>query len=104
MLPLQDCAISTSGDYERCFVEDGVRYHHLIDPASGRSPDAVQSVTVLGTDGLSTEALSKVLFVSGIDKGMRLLDAQRGMDAIVVDAAGNLHYSRGLQAGTPPPT
>lgn len=101
MLPLQDCAISTSGDYERCFVEDGVRYHHLIDPASGRSPDTVQSVTVLGADGLSTEALSKILFVAGLEKGMRLLDQQDGTDAIVVDAAGCLHYSRGLEAGAP---
>jgi thiamine biosynthesis lipoprotein len=99
LLPLQDCAISTSGDYEHCFIEGGVRYHHLIDPSSGRSPDAVQSVTVLGDDGNGAEAMAKVLFVAGVDKGMRLLESQSGMDAILIDAAGYLHHSRGLQAG-----
>lgn len=98
VLPLQDTSVSTSGDYERCFVENGVRYHHLIDPSSGRSPDAVCSVTVLGEDGLTTEALSKAVFVRGVEQGMRLIDSYVGVDAIVVDAAGQLHYSRGLQA------
>jgi thiamine biosynthesis lipoprotein len=102
LLPLQDISISTSGDYERYFEEDGVRYHHLIDPASGRSPDALRSVTVLGPDGLTTEALSKTVFVSGLEKGMRLIDAFAGVDAIVVDAAGVLHYSRGLQSPLTP--
>jgi thiamine biosynthesis lipoprotein len=103
VLPLQDTSVSTSGDYERAFVEGGVRYHHLIDPASGRSPDAVCSVTVLGEDGLTTEALSKAVFVGGVERGMRLIDALGGVDAIVVDAAGRLHYSRGLQAPGPVP-
>ena len=98
VLPLQDTSISTSGDYERYFEEDGVRYHHLIDPASGRSPGTVRSVTVLGADGLCTEALSKCLFVAGVEKGMRLIEACPGADAIVVDAQGLLHYSNGLRA------
>lgn len=100
VLPLQDTSISTSGDYERFFLEDGKRFHHLIDPSSGRSPDTVRSVTVLGEDGLTTEALSKAVFVSGVEKGMRLIHTYGGVDAIVVDAQGALHYSRGLQAAT----
>ena len=51
VLPLEDTAISTSGDYERYFERDGVRCHHIVDPATGRSPDAVRSVTVLAADG-----------------------------------------------------
>jgi thiamine biosynthesis lipoprotein len=98
MLPLEDVSISTSGDYERYFDAEGVRHHHLIDPATGRSPSAVHSVTVLAEDGLTTEALSKTVFVLGVDKGMRLIEAQRGIDAVVVDAAGALHYSSGLLA------
>ncbi|MGZ3236917.1 MAG: FAD:protein FMN transferase, partial [Burkholderiaceae bacterium] len=59
VLPLEDTSISTSGDYERYFVEDGVRFHHLIDPATGKSPNGIRSATILAEDGLTTEALSK---------------------------------------------
>lgn len=101
VLPLEDTSISTSGDYERYFDENGVRFHHLIDPATGESPQQIRSVTVLGDDGLSTEAFSKMVFVLGLEKGMRLIEAQGDLDALVVDAAGVLHYSRGLLAGRP---
>lgn len=103
VLPLEDVAISTSGDYERYFERDGVRWHHIIDPRSGRSPDGVRSVTLIGADGLSTEALSKTVFVLGLEQGLRLVESQPGLDAVVVDAAGALHYSSGfLTAGTRP--
>ena len=96
VLPLEDTSISTSGDYERYFDADGVRFHHVIDPSTGRSPASVHSVTILAEDGLTTEALSKSVFVLGVEKGMRLIEAQRGVDAVVVDANGALHYSCGL--------
>ncbi len=96
VLPLEDTSISTSGDYERYFIADGTRFHHLIDPATGCSPDSVRSVTVLAEDGLTTEAFSKIIFVLGVDKGMQLIESQQGIDAIVIDAAGALHYSSGL--------
>ena len=98
VLPLEDTSISTSGDYERYFDADGVRFHHVIDPSTGRSPASVHSVTILAEDGLTTEALSKSVFVLGVEKGMRLIEAQRGVDAVVVDASGTLHYSSGLLA------
>jgi thiamine biosynthesis lipoprotein len=98
VLPLEDVSISTSGDYERYFDEGGERFHHLIDPATGRSPNAVRSVTVLAEDGLTSEALSKAVFVLGTARGMALIDSFAGVDAIVVDAAGGLHYSTGLVA------
>jgi thiamine biosynthesis lipoprotein len=99
VLPLEDTALSTSGDYERFFEQDGRRHHHVIDPATGRSPDGVHSVTILAPDGLTAEAWSKTLFVLGVQKGLPLLETQPGLDAVVVDAAGNLHYSSGLLAG-----
>jgi thiamine biosynthesis lipoprotein len=98
LLPLEDVSISTSGDYERYFDADGERFHHLIDPFTGRSPGGVRSVTVLAEDGLTTEALSKAVFVLGVEKGLRLIDAQDGVDAVVIDADGALHYSSGLRA------
>ena len=98
VLPLEDVAISTSGDYERYFEADGVRCHHVIDPRTGKSPDGIRSVTILADDGLTTEGLSKCLFVMGLDKGMQLIESQPGVDAVVVDAQGRLHYSSGLLA------
>ena len=104
VLPLEDTSISTSGDYERYFDADGVRFHHVIDPSTGRSPASVHSVTILAEDGLTTEALSKSVFVLGVEKGMRLIESQRGVDAVVVDSNGALHYSSGLLApATPAP-
>jgi thiamine biosynthesis lipoprotein len=100
VLPLQDAAISTSGDYERYFDVDGVRCHHVIDPRTGKSPAALQSVTIVAADGLTTEGLSKSVFVMGLARGMRLIESLDGVDAIVVDAAGALHYSSGLLEGT----
>jgi len=102
LLPLEDISISTSGDYERYFEADGERFHHLIDPATGRSPRGVHSVTVLAEDGLTTEALSKCVFVLGVEKGLRLIESQRGVDAVVVDACGALHFSAGLLAPAAP--
>jgi thiamine biosynthesis lipoprotein len=96
VLPLQDTSISTSGDYERFFERDGVRHHHLIDPKTGESPRSLRSVTILANDGLTSEGLSKCLFVLGLERGMRLVESVPGADAVVVDAAGALHFSSGL--------
>jgi thiamine biosynthesis lipoprotein len=101
VLPLQDVSISTSGDYERFFERDGVRHHHLIDPRTGRSPREVHSVTILADDGLTSEALSKAVFVLGVKAGLALIERCPGVDAVVVDAQGALHRSSGLlHAGT----
>jgi len=99
VLPLEDVAISTSGDYERFFEHGGERCHHLIDPRTGKSPSSVHSVTILADDGLTTEGLSKSVFVMGVDDGLRLIDTLPGVDAVVVDAHGALHCSSGLMPG-----
>jgi len=101
VLPLEDVAISTSGDYERYFEEGGVRHHHIIDPKTGVSPRGVRSVTILAPDGLTAEALSKSVFVLGVEQGLRLVESQAGVDAVVIDADGVLHYSSGLLNGGP---
>ncbi len=101
VLPLEDVSISTSGDYERYFQEGGERFHHLIDPATGRSPDGVRSVTILAADGLTSEALSKAVFVMGVEQGLALVERHGGVDAVIVDAQGALHASSNLLHGLP---
>jgi len=99
VLPLADVAVSTSGDYERYFDEDGVRYHHVLDPRTGASARGAYSVTIVAPDGLTSEALSKAVFVLGADRGLRLVESFADVDAVIVDAQGILHYSNGLRPG-----
>jgi thiamine biosynthesis lipoprotein len=98
-LPIVDEAISTSGDYERFFEEAGRRYHHIINPPTGRSVQGMLSVTVIGPDATLTDGLSTALFVLGADEGLKLIAETAGYEAVFVDTAGRLSYSSGL---TPP--
>ena len=95
-LPLADEAISTSGDYERYFDEDGVRYHHIIRPSTGAPAEGVHSATVIGPDAVMTDALSTSVFVMGVDDGLKLLGTLPDYESIVIDAAGRVYYSDGL--------
>lgn len=98
-LPLEDEAVSTSGDYERYFEENGVRYHHIIKPSTGKSADSVQSVTIVGPDAMTTDALSTSVFVMGVDEGLALIEKMDGYDAVIIDSRRKMHYSSGFSAG-----
>lgn len=95
-LPLEDEAISTSGDYERYFEEDGVRHHHILVPGTGQSAREVRSATVIGADATLTDALSTTVFVLGVERGMALVSRLPGVEAVVVDKDGRIFYSDGL--------
>ena len=99
VLPLADTAVSTSGDYERYFEEDGVRYHHIINPKTGKSATGVRSVTVIAADATTTEGLTKSVFVKGPEAGMRFLQSVPGAEGIVIDEQGRVLYSSGLKKG-----
>jgi thiamine biosynthesis lipoprotein len=96
-LPLADEAISTSGDYERYFEENGVRYHHIISPSTGTPASGVHSATVIGPDAVLTDALSTSVFVMGVDEGLRLIATLPDYESIVIDDQGRIYYSDGLQ-------
>lgn len=95
-LPIVDEAISTSGDYERFFEEGGRRYHHIINPSTGRPTEELMSVTVIGPDAVMTDGLSTTLFVLGMDRGLALIEMLDGYEAILVARDGALRYSSGL--------
>ncbi|AWB69012.1 thiamine biosynthesis protein ApbE [Saccharobesus litoralis] len=97
VLPLNNEAISTSGDYERYFIEDGMRYHHIINPNTGDSAREVLSVSVIGADPVYTDALSTTVFVKGLQKGLALIESIAGYEAIVIDKKLTLHFSSGLK-------
>jgi len=95
-LPLVDEAISTSGDYERFFEEDGHRYHHIINPRTGEPTETVLSASVIGPDATLTDGLSTTVFVLGAEAGIALIESYPGYEAIVVEPSGRLVYSSGL--------
>ncbi len=96
-IPLENEAISTSGDYQRFFVEDGERYHHIIEPSTGQPASEVRSVTIIGPDAVLTDALSTSVFVMGVDQGLRLIATLPDYEGIVIDRDGEMFYSDGLQ-------
>ena len=102
-IPLVDTAISTSGDYERYFDEDGVRYHHIIDPHTGHSASKVRSATVLASTATRTDGLSKTAFVLGADEAIRIYNSLDDVDAILVTPDGRVLYTKGLEPAAPSP-
>lgn len=99
-LPLADVAVSTSGDYERYFIDDkGERVHHIINPRTGKSTNGINSVTIIGPLGFDTDPLSTTVFVLGVEKGLALINQLPGFDAVIITSDGKVRYSEGL---TPP--
>lgn len=84
-----DGALSTSGDYQQYFETDGVRYHHILDPATGLPARTFRSLTVAGSSlsGLHSDILSTALFVKGPDSAERYAE-DREVALVAVDAEG----------------
>ncbi len=94
---IEDRTFSTSGDYERFVIKGGKRYHHIIDPATGYPASGVRSVTIMAKDGITAEGLSKVVFIWGAERGMKLIESMPDVDAVVVDAQNHVTVSKGLK-------
>jgi thiamine biosynthesis lipoprotein len=95
--PIKDHSFSTSGDYERGFVKDGVRYHHILDPRDGQPARASRSVTVMAKDAFTADAWSKVLFILGADGAMDLVEKMPDFAAVWVDSKNQVHVSSRLK-------
>lgn len=93
----QDVVISTSGDYEKYFTEDDIRYHHIFDPETGRPADSgLISVTVVSERGVISDGLSTACFVLGYEKSLPLLE-QYGAEGIFVTSDARVYLTEGLQ-------
>ncbi len=94
---LGDATFSTSGDYERFFVKDGVRYHHILDPDTGQPARGCRSVTIVARDAVVADALSTGVFILGPERGLALVEQLPGVEAVIVTADNQVRISSGLQ-------
>jgi thiamine biosynthesis lipoprotein len=104
---LSDATFSTSGDYERFFMKDGVRYHHILDPDTGEPARSCRSVTIVAKDPLLADGLSTGVFVAGPEAGMALIERLPDVEGVIVSATNQVLVSSGLKERfvlTAPPT
>jgi len=96
-LELGDGTFSTSGDYERSFVKDGVRYHHLIDPDRGEPARGCRSVTIVTNRAVIADVLSTGVFIMGPDAGMALIEKLPDVEGVIVTSGNQVLVSSGLK-------
>ncbi|MCP4655490.1 MAG: FAD:protein FMN transferase [bacterium] len=89
-------AIVTSGDYERYFEREGVRYHHILDPTTGRPARRSVAVTVIASSAMDADALATGLFVMGPEEGLALVESLPGVEALVFGPELAVHLSSGF--------
>jgi thiamine biosynthesis lipoprotein len=96
-LELSDATFSTSGDYERFFLKDGIRYHHLLDPQTGQPARGSRSVTIVAASAMIADALSTGVFIIGPRLGMQLIERLPEVEAVIVSADNEVLISSGLR-------
>ena len=95
----QNAAIATSGDYEKYFLKDGQRYHHILVPSTGQPARECQSVTILAPTAMDADALATTVFVLGPEKGFALIEDVPGVHALIVERRGSVLLSPKWPAG-----
>jgi thiamine biosynthesis lipoprotein len=97
VLELANATLSTSGDYERCFMQDGRRYHHILDPESGQPARGSRSATIVASQAVAADALSTAVFILGPDAGLRLIEQLPDVEGVIVGAHNEVRVSSGLK-------
>lgn len=97
VLQVVDKAVVTSGDYERYFMQDGVRYHHILDPRTGYpARSGVISVTIIADSSIEADALAKPAFILGLTEGMALVESIPGIEAVFITEDKRVYTTPGL--------
>jgi thiamine biosynthesis lipoprotein len=94
---VQNQAIATSGDYQRYFIKDGIRYHHIFDPQTGRPARLMVSTTIITTEVMDADAMATAVFVMGPEKGIEWIDSMDNVEAMLVLNDGSIHYSKNFR-------
>ncbi|MDP3387152.1 MAG: FAD:protein FMN transferase [Eubacteriales bacterium] len=94
----KDISLVTSGDYERYFVQDDVRYHHILDPYTGYPTDNnIKAVAIIATRSFDADALSTTVLLLGLDEGMALIESLDGVEAVFITKEHEIYMSDGVK-------
>jgi FAD:protein FMN transferase len=96
-MPIKDHAFSTAGDYERSFILDGKRYHHIIDPKTGYPATASRGVTIFAPTAFLADALDDAVFILGPERGLALVASYPDCAALIIDARNKVWMSPALE-------
>lgn len=96
-LELSDSTFSTSGDYERFFIKDGRRYHHILDPTTGQPTEDSRSVTIVTKNATIADGLSTGVFILGPEAGMALIEKLPDVEGVIVGKNNKVLVSSGLE-------
>ncbi|OFW55400.1 MAG: hypothetical protein A2V52_07985 [Actinobacteria bacterium RBG_19FT_COMBO_54_7] len=92
-----DSYVSTSGDNERFFEYEGVRYHHILDPRTGHPALGIMANTIMGAEnGTWSDIMSTTAFIMGYPDGLNWIQGARGANGIMVDSGGRVHTTPGM--------
>ena len=93
-----DKAVVTSGTYERFFVADGIRYHHIVDPKTGYPvQNGLDSVTIIAEESMAADALSTAVFALGLEDGLSFVENLRDVEAIFVTDKNEVYQTSGMK-------
>ncbi len=94
---VKDKTVVTSGTYERYFEEDGIIYHHILDPQTGYPVrNNVMSVTIIADSSMTADALSTTAFALGVDEGLKLIESIDGVEALYVTEDKQVYATSGF--------
>lgn len=100
VLEVREAAVATSGDYQRYFIKDGIRYHHILDPSTGYPAHAgLRGTTVIAPDCATADALATAAFVMGPEKGLALLEEWQGAEGVLITDDGTILTTSGIGEG-----
>ncbi|MDQ7782952.1 MAG: FAD:protein FMN transferase [Desulfomonilaceae bacterium] len=92
---LRDRVIVTSGDYERFFVHEGKRYHHILNPETGYPAGGLRSVTIIAADGVRADAMATAVFGLGAKRGLEYVEKTPDVEGFLIDANGEMFFTSG---------
>jgi len=97
ILNVKDKSIVTSGNYERYFMKDGQRFHHIIDPKTGYpSQSKIISATIISDNSIDGDGLSTGVYILGIHKALKIIEAIKGIDAIFITEDKRVYTTSGI--------
>ena len=97
ILSVKNKSVVTSGNYEKYFIKDGERFHHIIDPKTGYpSQSKIISATIISDNSIDGDGLSTGVYILGIDKALKIIEAIEGIDAIFITEDKKVYKTSGI--------